>query len=193
MVSPGAPRLTQVHAERCRRQTDGRQRSGARARTAAVLRRRHANPISGNAPASPSPLTKEARAKRRGPPRLLGLADQFRGQVQTLRAGLFKSYRGAGFSPPGCRVASRSRAGSTGSLERGRTGRPGLSLHTDASPAAIGPPPSGARVTVTGAFPFTDTCRNARCSLLIRTQGYDAAARLRLELQALITSMNYCL
>lgn len=62
MVSPGAPRLTQVHTKHRRRAAAQRG-----VHTAIVFRRQHANPISGNAQASPSPLTEEARGRRARP------------------------------------------------------------------------------------------------------------------------------
>lgn len=69
MVSPGAPRLTQVHTKHCRK-ASRRTAAERGVHTAIVFRRQHANPISGNAQASPSPLTKggrsETSAARRG-------------------------------------------------------------------------------------------------------------------------------
>lgn len=44
--------------------------------TAIVFRRRHANAVPENARRSPSPVTTEARAARRGPTGLLGLVDE---------------------------------------------------------------------------------------------------------------------
>lgn len=70
MVSPGALRLTGAYqaAHAAVRQAE------RRVRTAIVFGRQHANAMAGW---SPSPVTREAGAARRGPASLLGLADEF--------------------------------------------------------------------------------------------------------------------
>lgn len=79
MASPGRC-SSQVHTKH-RRSTSRRTAAERHLHTAIVFGRRHANAVPENARWSPSPVTTEAGAARRGPTDLLGLVDDLGGEA----------------------------------------------------------------------------------------------------------------